>query len=506
MAEKIYQQICSISKKAALYKSIENLLEWDLNTSMPEKGIALKTTQSILLQEQYHLIMTSKKYKHLLSQLIDIESGSILSHELSPQQMHCIQALHKDYLYNKKLPNAFRKEYKETQNEMMPVWQEAKKRGSFSLFLPLFRKIIQLAQKQVHFLGYKEHPYDALLDIYEPNLTVSHLDPIFNQLSKMSASIIKIAQENQNPSVQDLFTNMSFPISQQKALCQCVLQALHLPHESYHFAESYHPLCIGIGPHDVRLTTHYHEDNFLKAFFSTIHETGHALYESNLPKEHFGTPLGEPASFSIHESQSRFYETFLGHSRPFLQAFWPTMQELFPDIKKISFNDLYHSINFIQPNPIRIYADELTYNLHIILRYNIEKALIEGSLQPEEVPRVWKEQMQQLLHITPKNESEGSLQDIHWALGYFGYFPSYTLGNIYAGTLFQTFAQETPQWQEEVLQKNFHHVNLYLHQTIHKYGREYPPHELICKATKKRLSLDLYIQYLTEKYGGKCTN
>jgi carboxypeptidase Taq len=274
-----------------------------------------------------------------------------------------------------------------------------------------------------------------------------------------------------------------------------------LSNEVHELSHTAHPFCTAFYPNDVRLTTHYNEENLLGAFLATMHEGGHGLYEANLPLDYFGTPLAEASSHGIHESQSRIWETCIGHSKPFWNHYYPKLKEIFQtELEGIPVKDFYAYVNFVKPSFIRIFSDEVTYNLHICLRYEIEKGLIEGKLKAKEVPEMWNHLMKELLGITPKTDKEGCLQDIHWSLGLVGYFPSYTLGNLYAGALFQNLKKENPNFHQKVESGEFEFITNYLKTKVHQYGREFSPKELIEKATKEPFTTKPYINYLNQKY------
>jgi carboxypeptidase Taq len=262
-----------------------------------------------------------------------------------------------------------------------------------------------------------------------------------------------------------------------------------------------HPFCSGIHPTDVRMTTRVHPQLPMSNIFAVLHEGGHGLYEMHLDPQHFGTPLGSAASLGIHESQSRFWETLIGHSYSFWEHFFPLLKAEFPtQLATVSLADFYQAINCVKPNLIRIEADEVTYNLHIIIRFEIEKALIEGSLKVREVPEAWNEKMREYLGVSPDFAGEGCLQDIHWSFGGFGYFPTYTLGNLFAAQFFAAFEQAHPDWKQHVSQGRLDFIRNWLRDNIHRYGRQFPSTELCQKVTGKPLSVDPFIHYLKSKY------
>jgi carboxypeptidase Taq len=499
--EKNYKKLCNHAKQAAVLASALRLIEWDQETNMPSLGTELKTEQNKLLHELIHKQMTSKKYIKLLSGFISIETGEVLTPDLKPEEIACVKQMRKDYLHAKKLNTSFLKKFTEATTLSLDAWKEAKKTASFKAFAPHLEKIVSLTKKKSDLLGYQNHPYDALLDIYEPETSVLLLDTVFSSLKEKILPLLEKIQHTQDKSFETIFEGKTFPIEQQKKLCTDVLLKMGLSPNNHHLAETAHPFCSALSSDDIRLTTHFNENNFLQAFLATIHEGGHGLYEANLPKKYFGTPLAEAASFGIHESQSRIWETCIGHSKPFWASYYPKIKELFPKaLEHVCLEKLYGHVNFVKPTLIRIFSDEVTYNLHIILRYEIEKGLLDGSLKVKDLPEIWREKMQNLLGISPKNDSEGCLQDIHWSLGLIGYFPSYSLGNLYAGALFSSLINTHPDLNKEIADSNFLSIKEFLNQKIHQFGRQYPPKLLIEKAINKTFSPDPYINYLTNKY------
>lgn len=497
---KKYANLCKILRPAAHLLSCSRLLEWDQETYMPSQGIELRAEQNKLINELIHKIKTGNKFAKLLSELIDMEQGTILANDLSFEQKAALKELRRDFLHEKKLNISFIKKFTEATTTGLDVWKKAKSQDSFKTFLPYLNKIVTLTRKKADLLGYKDHPYNALLDLFEPEITVAKIDGIFNPLKKQLVSLLQKIQSKQKKIDPSLLKG-HFPIDKQKALSHEVIDDMGLTKANYNLSETAHPFCLSLSPADIRMTTHFYEDDFTNAFFATVHECGHALYEHNLPLEHFGTPLAEPASFGIHESQSRIWETFIGQSKPFWHHYFPKLQKYFPDAySKASLESFYDAINEVKPSFIRIFADEVTYNLHIIIRYELEKDLLQGTLAVKDLPEAWNSKMQNYLGITPKNFKEGCLQDIHWSLGLFGYFPSYTLGNLYAGALHFHLNKTYPDFHKRISSGDLKFITAYLKDKIHKHGRCYPPLELIEKATDSKFSPEPYLSYLELKY------
>ena len=304
------------------------------------------------------------------------------------------------------------------------------------------------------------------------------------------------------PEINNSFLFGNFSKNKQLDFSKFLLEKMGCDFRYARLDISEHPFTINFHPTDVRLTTAIQQSSLMYNIFSTIHEGGHGLYDLGLPKKLFGSPICEPVSVGIHESQSRLWETCLGHGLPFWQYFFPILKEKFPKLKNVSLKQFYAGINKVNPGPVRVEADEVTYNLHIIIRFEIEKALIEGSLSPKDVPEVWNDKMRQYLNVDIKNDSKGCLQDIHWSLGYFGYFPTYTLGNLFAAQLFTTIKKQTPDWEKTILKGDLLFLKEWLHKNIYQYGKRYSSKALIKKATGQNLTSKYFVKYLQDKYRG----
>jgi carboxypeptidase Taq len=303
------------------------------------------------------------------------------------------------------------------------------------------------------------------------------------------------------PQVDTSFLNQEFSPEVQLQFGRKLLKHLGFSTKNSRLDISTHPFCTGLHPLDTRMTTRTHTDDVMSSIFSVLHEGGHAMYNQGLPVEWAGTPLGEAISLGIDESQSRWWETCIGRSRSFWSFCLPLLQKDFPQLKNTALEPFYKAINKVTPSFIRVEADEVTYNLHIILRFEIEKGLIEGSLKVKEIPEVWNQKMQELLGITPKTNTEGCLQDIHWAMGSLGYFPTYALGNLFAAQFFAVFEKAHPDWTHRVEKGDFAFIREWLRREIHQFGRQYTPNELVQKVTGKDLDESAYLAYLDRKYG-----
>lgn len=350
--------------------------------------------------------------------------------------------------------------------------------------------------------GYQGDRYNDLLEDYEPGMTTEVLDQIFAYIKEKTIPLLRqIMAAKSGPHAEVVKRN--YPIQGQRELCLKVLEAMGYDFNKGRLDVSTHPFTIKINSGDIRITTRY-EENFLNSgLFSTIHEGGHGLYEQNIDEALLDTSLSEAASTGIHESQSRFWENILGRSKGFWNYFGPIVQNTFPQsLKNTTVEELYRAVNKIEPSFIRVEADEVTYNLHIILRYELERDLIDGVITVADLPRLWKEKMEAYLGITPPNDREGVLQDIHWADGMFGYFPTYSLGNVYAAQFTKKLKADLPNYDELVESGNFKPILAWLKENIHRHGALLEPSELVKKVTGEEINPQYFVEYIEAKYKG----
>jgi carboxypeptidase Taq len=498
-AQKYYDELHSISRKAQILSGVSSLISWDQETYMPEGAASIRAEQLEALSGIIHEAKTSKKFSTALSKLIDIDTGKILVKGLQKPQIAALHAWARDYVKEIALPKKFVEEFSKLTSEGIVAWAHAKKENAFQHFAPYLDRIIAMNQEKAELLGYKDHPYDALLDCFEPGMTTKEVDALFTQLKNFLSPLIqKIGSQKK---CDDSFLYGKFSSQKQLEFGKKLLDSIDYDMTKGRLDLSNHPFSSAAHPTDSRITTRIHESSLMSNISAILHEGGHALYEMGLPIDHYGSPLGEAVSLGIHESQSRFFETRIGLSKSFWSHFLPILKKTFKGpLENVSLNDFYKAINQVKPSLIRIEADEVTYNLHIILRFELEKALIEGSLKVRDIPDAWNEKMTKLLGVTPKTNRTGCLQDIHWSMGAFGYFPTYTLGNIYASHLFQGFARDFPNWEEKVASGNLKFIKDWLEVNVYKHGRCYNSKELLEKATEKPVTSDAFINYLTDKY------
>lgn len=485
-----------LDEKISHFNSILGLLSWDQKVIAPKKGRSIFAKANGTLRTEAFKLSVSEEMGELLRTLTSPEAEDYLDYAAKVK----VRERNKFYNRSKRIPAEMIKEFSVLTSEANDAWVEARESSDFEKYLPYLEKIVDFKRKAIEIYGYEKHPYDALLNEFEPGLTVEKLDPLFVKLRESSADLLRRIQNSSFKPAAEIF-DQPFSIDQQKEFNRYLLPLIGFDMEAGRLDETVHPFAQAVNTSDVRITTRYLENNVRSAIFGTIHEAGHGIYDQNIDEKFEGTVLQEGASFGIHESQSRFLENMVGRSEQFWKYFYPKLQEYFPDqLGNLDLDEFYRAINAVEPSFIRVEADELTYNLHIMVRYEIEKALIAGEIEAKDLPGMWNTKMSEYLGITPSNDSEGVLQDIHWSFGGFGYFPSYSLGNLYAAQLLHKIKQDVPEFYDSIEQGDFAVIKNWLKENIHQYGMLYTPNELIVKATGEELNADYLVQYLEDKY------
>ena len=498
-AQRDYQTLFTLSKKIRLLDSISYLLEWDQETYMPKSASSIRAEQIELMASLNHKQKTSKGFSNALRQLIDLDTGRVSAKGLSMAQRGALREWRRDYLQAISLPNKFVKQFAKLTSEAMVVWADARKQDTFHTFAPYLEKIVGMCRQKADYLGYPEHPYDALLDCFEPEMTTREITPLLTKVKKGVSDVL--AKILASPQVEDSWIHGKFSADKQMEFGHHLLKAMGYDLSKGRLDLSAHPFCVALHPSDSRITTRIHPSALFESISAVLHEGGHSLYEAGLMPEYYGSPLCEAISMGIHESQSRLWETWIGQSKAFWKRFLPDLKKTFPNkIGNITLNQFYKAINKVNPSFIRVQSDEITYSLHVILRFELEKQLIEGSLKPRELPEAWKAKMQSYLGITPPTDREGCLQDIHWSTGSFGYFPTYVLGNLYAAQFFEAFEKAYPNWKAMVAKGELLFFREWLGEHIHQHGRIYLARELVKQISGKKLFADPYLNYLTAKY------
>ncbi len=494
-----YAKLFKLSQEAKVLEGVITLLGWDAETYMPVGAADIRTTQRELLAGLVHDRRTSKKYRDALGRLVDLKSGKVIGEGLSNKQKAALREWHRDFRMATALPTAFVKEFMKVTSDSLHPWRNARENNDFKSFIPSLERILDLNRKKAELLGYREHPYDALLDAYEPCMTTKEVAKLFGTLKPAITSLLQRIKKAKQ--VNDQILQGTYTHAQQMELADKLLHAIGYDMDRGRLDLSAHPFSNATHPTDSRITTRLDPNNPLGSLLAVLHEAGHGFYEQGLPTDEYGSPLGEAISLGIHESQSRFWETRIGLSQPFWSFCLPLLQEvLAPKFRDVSDIQLFRAVNKVVPSLVRVEADEVTYTLHIILRFEIELALMEGSLKVKDLPEAWNAKMTELLGVTPKNDAEGCLQDIHWSMGAFGYFPTYALGNVYAGMLFEAFEKSFPTWSQKIKKGEFAFTREWLTEQVHQHGRYYSGPDLIKKICGKKMSAEPYIDYLNKKY------
>ncbi|WP_053366399.1 carboxypeptidase M32 [Bacillus sp. FJAT-27245] len=492
--QKAIQDFKALDEKITHFQSIAGLTDWDQKVMAPKKGRAQFAKAIGTLRTEAFKLAVSEEMGRLLEELT---SESVELDEVTAAQ---VRERKEQYDRSKRIPAEEFKEFAILTAQANDAWEHAREHNDFGHFAPYLEKIVAFRRKFAELFGYENHPYDAVLDEYEPGLTVAKLDPIFARLRDTSVALLERIKKSPYQTPSEIF-GQKYNVEKQKEFNRFILPIIGFDMEAGRLDETVHPFAQSINIGDVRLTTRYLENNVRSALFGTIHEAGHGIYEQNIDTKFDGTVLASGTSFGIHESQSRFLENMVGRSRAFWSYFYPRLVEYFPEqLGNVSEEDFYRAVNTVEPSFIRVEADELTYNLHIMVRYEIEKALMAGELEVHELPSVWNSKMEEYLGITPATDREGVLQDVHWSFGGIGYFPSYSLGNLYAAQILNTIRKEVPDYEAAVAEGNFAPVMGWLKEKIHQYGALYRPNELIVRVTGEELNADYLAEYLEAKY------
>ena len=487
--KELKQYVASIGK---MNKALE-IIYWDMQTKMPKKAIKQRSEIIEHMSGEIFKMTTSDKLGELLNYFAGNTEG------LSDVDKAIIKNIEKEYNETKKIPEDRYREFIVASTLSQGAWEEAKEKNDFEIFKPHLKKMIDFQREFVDYWGYEDNKYDTLLDKYEEGLTVKKLDKLFGELKE---GIIKILEKinNSEKTVSKDFLIGKFSKEDEEKFSIFVLNKMGYDFGAGRLDESMHPFTIGFGNKDVRLTTNYDNPDFTSALFSCVHEAGHGIFEQDIPDNLQNTGLDSAIAMSIHESQSRFYENIIGRSKEFWEYFFPYAKYQFKEFNNITLEEFYEAINYVKPSLIRTESDELTYSLHIIIRYEIEKALINGTLTIDEVKNEWNKKYKEYLGVEPKNDSEGILQDIHWSDGSFGYFPSYALGNLYGAQMLNVMKKEYTGLYDDIRKGNLDGIHNWLRENVHKYGATYSPSKLIKMISNEELSAKYFLDYLENKY------
>lgn len=472
------------------------LLDWDQQCYMPPGGAEARAEQAAVLGRIHHDMFTSDEVGTLLEKSRAEMNGA----DPDSDDAALVRVTQRNYDRETKVPGDLVAEFAKTTSLAHETWVHARKNNDYESFRPTLEKVVDLCRQIGEHRGYEEHIYDALMDPFEPGMKSSEVDMIFGALRP---KLVEMVQRIQSSSVKpdDSIMTRSYPIEKQREICNDVVKLVGYDFENGRQDEAPHPFCTNFSNKDVRITTRFDEHYLPGSVFASLHEAGHAMYEQGSPDKFEGTPLAGGASLGFHESQSRMWENQVGRSKEFLEHYFPTLQKAFPDaLGSVSVADFRLAANSVKPSLIRVEADEVTYGLHIMLRYELEKMMLEGSVDFRELPELWNSKMQDYLGITPDKDANGVLQDVHWSSGILGYFPTYQLGNLISAQLWEKMNADVAGIPEQMRRGEFGSILQWLRDNVHAYGSKYMPSDLIVKSTGKPLSSDAYIRYIESKY------
>ena len=491
----VYNELSKQMKEVKLLSNSQAMLFWDIRTYMPSEGIEQRGQQLSILGRIIHEKGTDPKIGTYISQCLKPDSS------LDEIQKRNVELWKREYDRETKIPSDLVVRYTKQSTITEHKWEEAKHKHNFELIKPDFEKMLELVKERAHALDPEKPVYDALLDEYEPKITAADINKFFIPLKEGVIKLIKKYQSSvaDNPPDASILRK-KIPVEQQKQVSKWIMNFLGMPANRSRVDQAEHPFTTGLAK-DVRITTHYLDEEPMAAIYSTLHEGGHALYELNTPEKHWWTAVGETISMGIHESQSRFCENIVGKNPTFLKYFYPNViQKFMPAFNSINVDTFTRSINAITPSKIRIYADEVTYNLHVILRFEIEQDLIAGKVSVAELPNIWNEKMEKYLGVKIENDTEGVLQDTHWYGGLIGYFPTYVLGNIYNSQMLATMKKTIPDWENQLATGKFENIRNWLITNVQSMGSLYDPIDLIKKISNEPPNTQYFLDYLNEKY------
>lgn len=465
-----------------------SLMGWDREVNMPEEGIGGRSLAAAEIAKLVQKLMLDEEFV----KLIDKADGE----ELTDIERGVVRMLKRDLKFYRKVPPEIVAEFAKVTSEAFVAWRTAKEKADFKIFAPYLERVVQLARVIADKLGYEEHPYDALLDLHEEGLTSRDVENIFSTLEPGIRRLLDKISTSGWPKHHPLEEEPYDRRGMEEAIRE-ILATIGYPERRFRIDVSPHPFTIGIAsPFDVRITVRYPPKDFKEPLFSAIHEFGHALYELGVDEALAYTPVGTGVSLGVHESQSRFWENIVGRSRQFVSLISPILRRHLSNLARYSDEDIYYYFNVVRPSLIRTEADEVTYNLHILLRYRIERLMIAGEVKVTDVPSLWNEEMERLLGVRPRNDAEGVLQDIHWSHGSIGYFPTYTLGNVIAAQIKYAMGF----LEDAVASGDFAKIKEWLRERIHRWGAIYPPKELVRRATGETYNPSYLLKYLEDKY------
>ncbi len=491
MSSAVYQQLCERSREVYLLRSVAGVLSWDFETYIPSKAVPYRAEQLSYLEAKAHTLFTEPSYGAWL------EAAEQTGFDPESEEGANIREWRRSYDRATKIPVALVEEFERTRTLAREAWVQARAESQFSVFEPHLEKIVDLTRQKADLWGYQESPYDALIDDYEPGITARQIKPV---LEELRVALVDLLGNIGDHPVQEHFLDGHYPIDGQQAFSREVAAAFGYDFAAGRIDTTMHPFASTLGPLDQRITTRYNVKRFEVSLYGVMHETGHALYEQGLSTNRAGLPSGDSVSLGIHESQSRLWENHIGRTSQFWHLWHATACKYLPDVARYSPEALATAVQRVSPSFIRVEADEVTYDLHILLRFEIELALIEGRLKVADLPEAWNTRFYELFGLIVPDDARGLLQDIHWSLGSLGYFPTYTLGNLNAAQLMAAAEKKVPELSDQLAQGNYAPLLHWLRENVHQHGRRYLPAELMLKATGEPTQARYRIEYLRNKY------
>jgi carboxypeptidase Taq len=473
------------------------VLGWDQRTMMPPRGAAVRAEQLATLQRVAHEKFTADEIGRLLDDLRPYEE----SLPYDSDEASLIRVARRDYEKARRVPGELRAEISRTASIATEVWVEARRASDFALFLPHLQKNVELKQRYIECFDPPDDPYDVLLDDYEPEMKTAEVRAVFDDLKRDLVPLIAAVREG-GVQVDDACLHGQFPVEKQRQFALSVVERFGFQADAWRLDPTVHPFASNSCTTDIRITTRYYDDFLNPSLFGSMHECGHGLYENGVSPALERTPLCRGASLGLHESQSRMWENLVGRSRPFWKFFFPKLRRTFPrQFKGVERETFYRAINKVQPSLIRVEADEATYNLHIVLRFELEQDVLAGRVALRDLPEAWNARMQAYLGVAVPDDAQGVLQDIHWSSGMLGYFPTYTLGNIIACQIWEKALAAMPDLYDQFERGEFLALREWLRENLHRHGRKFTPTETLQKVVGEPINVGPYVRYLKRKLG-----
>jgi carboxypeptidase Taq len=475
------------------------LMSWDREVNMPPGGMTERIQQMATLSRLVHEFSTTDEMGELIESAA-AELNSSASYDSNEASL--VRLLQRTYADERKLPTEFVVRVAEVSGRAREAWVKARAEDDFGYFQPWLEQVVALCQELAELYGYEDEPYDALLDKYERDMKTAEVRAIFDGV-KQALLPLRQAIDARGGQVDDSLLHQPYDIDRQKAFARYIAEAIGYDFNRGHLGTVVHPFATSFSRNDARITTRWYPDFLNPSLFGTLHECGHAMYEQGTHPDLGRTPLARGTSLGVHESQSRMMENIVGRSRGFWKAHFPQLRETFPEaLGNHTAEDFYRAINKVQPSYIRVEADELTYNFHIILRFELEQAMLNGDLAVADLPAAWNDKMNELLGVVPPNDTLGCLQDVHWSRPGFGYFPTYALGNLYAAQFYEQAVADDPAVADDLVQGKTNALLGWLRENIHQHGRKFTPGELVQRVTGRPLGYGAFMRYVTAKFSG----